>query len=44
VSLEELMLTMAKLAERTLDPVQRHRQIGDLALAADTPRKRPGGQ
>jgi len=37
VSLEELMLTMAKLAERTLDPVQRHRQIGDLALAATTP-------
>jgi NTE family protein len=37
VSLEELMLTMTKLAEEALDPIERHRRIGELALAAATP-------
>jgi NTE family protein len=37
VSLEELMLTMTKLAEEAPDPLERHRRIGELALAAATP-------
>lgn len=37
VSLEELILTLTELAEEAPDPVERHRRIGQLALAATTP-------
>jgi NTE family protein len=37
MSLEELMLTIAKLLEEVPDPVRRNRRIGELALAAATP-------
>lgn len=34
--LDELMLTMARLAEEAIDPLERHRRVGALALAATT--------